>query len=137
VEETSVEERPLRACPERSRRGRVTLPFGQPGSSPCVLRKVHYSAACEAHLTRKSLWTSVSSVMVGLGFNDFAAAQAGRADADALPLTADFRVHRTQVDVPAPLGDIVRVADAVSRLRLLAADITLLCHDDSQKIQYL
>jgi hypothetical protein len=27
----------------------------------------------------------------------------------------------------------VRVADAVSRLRLLAADITLLCHEDSQK----
>jgi hypothetical protein len=31
----------------------------------------------------------------------------------------------------------VRVADAVSRLRLLAADIALLCHDDSQKFQYL
>jgi hypothetical protein len=26
----------------------------------------------------------------------------------------------------------VGVADAVSRLRLLAADITLLCHDDSR-----
>jgi hypothetical protein len=37
-------------------------------------------------------------------------------------------VHRTQIHIPAPLGNVVRVADAVSRLRLLAADITLLCH---------
>ena len=29
-----------------------------------------------------------------LGFNDFAAAQAGRANADALALSRDFRVHR-------------------------------------------
>ena len=63
-----------------------------------------------------------------LRFDDFAAAQAGRADADPLPLPRYLGVHRTQVDVPAPLGDVVGVADAVSRLRLLAADITLLCH---------
>ena len=67
-----------------------------------------------------------------LSFGDFAAAQAGRADANALPLTVDLRVHRTQIDVPAPLGDVMSVADAVSRLRLLAADITLLCHDYSR-----
>ena len=58
-----------------------------------------------------------------LRFNDFAAAQAGRADADTLALALDLGVHRTQIDVPAPLGDVVGVADAVSRLRLLAADI--------------
>jgi hypothetical protein len=29
------------------------------------------------------------------------------------------------------------VADAVSRLRLLAADFTLLCHDDSRVVQIL
>jgi len=74
----------------------------------------------------------VSSVVNALRFDDFAAAQAGRADADALSLAIDLGVHRTQVDVPAPLGDVVGVADAVSRLRLLAADFTLLCHDDSQ-----
>ena len=66
--------------------------------------------------------------MEKLGFNDFSAAQAGCAHADALSLSANLGVHRTQVDVPAPLGDVVGVADAVSRLRLLAADITLLCH---------
>jgi hypothetical protein len=31
----------------------------------------------------------------------------------------------------------VGVADAVSRLRLLAADIALLCHGDSRRIQIL
>ena len=51
-------------------------------------------------------------------------------------LAVPLGVYRTQVDVPAPLGDIVRVADAVSRLRLLAADIALLCHGRySQRIQ--
>ena len=64
-----------------------------------------------------------------LCFNDFAAAQAGGADADALALSVDFGVYRTQVDVPAPTGHVMGVADAVSRLRLPAADITLLCHD--------
>src|SRR5215469_4166934 len=63
-----------------------------------------------------------------LGFHDFTATQAGRADADPLSLAIDLGVHRTQVNIPAPLGDVVGVADAVSRLRLLAADITLLCH---------
>ena len=63
-----------------------------------------------------------------LGLNDFAAAQAGRADADALSLAVHFSVHWTQIDVPAPLRDVMGVADAVSRLRLLAADFTLLCH---------
>ena len=64
-----------------------------------------------------------------LRLNDFAAAQAGRAHADTFTLAVDFGVHRAQVDVPAPLGHVVGVADAVSRLRLLAANITLLCHD--------
>jgi hypothetical protein len=64
-----------------------------------------------------------------LRFNDFAATQAGGADADAFSLAGNFGVDRPQVDVPAPLGHVVGVADAVSRLRLLAADFTLLCHD--------
>jgi hypothetical protein len=70
-----------------------------------------------------------------LRLGDFAAADAGGADAHALALARDLGVHRTQIDVPAPLGDVMRVADAVSRLRLLAADITLLCHDDSLRVQ--
>ena len=67
-------------------------------------------------------------VVNSLRLDDFTAAQAGRADADPLSLTVHLGVHRTQVNIPAPLGDVVGVADAVSRLRLLAADIALLCH---------
>jgi hypothetical protein len=60
----------------------------------------------------------------------FAAAQAGGADAHAPGGGgAHAGVHRTQIDVPATLGDVVGVADAVSRLRLLAANFTLLSHD--------
>ena len=67
----------------------------------------------------------------GLCLHDLTAAEAGGADANALSLAADLGVHGTQVDVPAPFSNVVRVADAVARLRLLAADITLLCHDRS------
>ena len=61
-----------------------------------------------------------------LCFDYFAAAQAGRAHADALGGSAHAGVHRTQIHVPAPLGDVMGVADTVSELRLLAADIALL-----------
>jgi hypothetical protein len=64
-----------------------------------------------------------------LGFDYFAAAQAGRANADALGSGPHLGMHRAQVDVPAPFGHIVGVADVVSELRPLAADITDSCHD--------
>ena len=70
-----------------------------------------------------------------LRFDHFAAAQAGGADADALGGGAYASVYWTQIDVPAPLGDVMGVADAVSELRLLAADITLLCHDCCRSFQ--
>ena len=63
-----------------------------------------------------------------LRFNHFAAAQAGGADADAFGGGAHFGVDRAQVDVPAPLGHVVGVADIVSELRPLAAEITNMCH---------
>jgi len=72
-----------------------------------------------------------------LGLNHFAAAQAGRAHAHAFSSGPNPRMNRTQIDVPTPLSHVMGVADAVSRLRLLAADITLLCHDYSRKIQSL
>ena len=63
-----------------------------------------------------------------LRFNDFAAAQAGRADADSFGRGANLGVDRAQVDVPAPFGHVVRVTDIVPKLRPLAADITNMCH---------
>ena len=64
-----------------------------------------------------------------LGFGDFAGTQAASADANALSHARYLGVYRTQVNVPAPLSHVVSVADVVSRLRPLAADITYLCHD--------
>ena len=64
-----------------------------------------------------------------LSFRDLAAADARSAGANTLGGSSDARMHRAQVDVPTPLCHIVSVADVVSRLRLLAADIAFLCHD--------
>jgi hypothetical protein len=63
-----------------------------------------------------------------LRFDYFAATQAGRADADTPGRRTHFGVDRAQVDVPAPLGHVVSVADIVPELRPLAADITNMCH---------
>jgi len=68
------------------------------------------------------------SVVVNLCLNHFAAAQAGGAHADALGCTLYPGSHGAQVDVPAPAGHVMGVADGISKLRLLAADITNLCH---------
>ena len=70
----------------------------------------------------------------GLRLYDFAAAQAGRAHADALRPAFYFGADRSQIDVPAPLGHVVGVADVVSELRPLAADRANLCHDCSEEI---
>jgi hypothetical protein len=72
-----------------------------------------------------------------LRLRDFAAANAGGADAHTLRRRTHAGVHRTQIYIPAPLGNVVGVADAVSELRLLAADITLLCHDCSNPFRGL
>ena len=40
-------------------------------------------------------------------------------------------VNRTQIDVPAPLAYVVGVADGISELRPLAADITNSCHNST------
>ena len=64
-----------------------------------------------------------------LRLDHFAAANASGAYSHALGGRAHAGVYWTQIDVPAPLGDVMRVANAVSGLRLLAADFTLLCHD--------
>ena len=77
------------------------------------------------------------SALIFLSFDHFAATQAGGADAHALGGSAHASVYGAQVHVPAPLGDVVGVADAVSRLRLLAADFTLLSHDCCRSFQGL
>jgi hypothetical protein len=66
------------------------------------------------------------------GFDDFAAAQAGSANADALVAALHFSVDRAQIDVPTPLGHVMGVADIVPKLRPFAADFAYLCHDCSE-----
>ena len=72
-----------------------------------------------------------------LGFDYFAASQAGGADAHALGSAFHFGANRAQVDVPSPTRHVVGVADGISKLRPSAADITNLCHDDSREVQNL
>jgi hypothetical protein len=67
-----------------------------------------------------------------LGFDHFAAAQAAGTDAEALVAALHFGSHRAQINVPAPPRGVVGVADSISKLRPLAADITNLCHDCSR-----
>ena len=70
-------------------------------------------------------------MICNLRFDYFAAAQAGRADADSLPDAIYLCANWAKIDVPAPPADIVRVTDSVSKLRPLAANITNVCHECS------
>src|SRR5579863_4685664 len=88
-------------------------------------------AECKPYFRRGVIEGAVG----GLRFGDFAAANAGSADAHALGSRAHASVHRAQIHVPAPLGDVMGVADAVTELRLLAADITLMSHDCCRSFQ--
>src|SRR5947207_2304741 len=63
-----------------------------------------------------------------LGFDDFAAAQAGRANAHTLGGGANSCMHRAQINIPAPLAHVVGMADRIAAHRLLAANFTNLCH---------
>ncbi len=69
---------------------------------------------------------------LGLRLNDFAAAQAGGANADPLARALHLGVNRAQIDVPAPLGHVVGVADVISKLRPFAAYFANLCHHYSE-----
>ena len=64
-----------------------------------------------------------------LGFDYFAASQAGGADSDVFGRGSYFGVNGAEIDVPAALADVVGVADGVAELRPLAADITDSCHN--------
>ena len=63
-----------------------------------------------------------------LCLNDLSTAQAGGADAHTFVARTGLGMNRAEVDVPAPLGHVMRVTDVIARARLLAADLTYLCH---------
>ena len=68
------------------------------------------------------------AVVLG-GFLDFAATDAGSANAHAFGGAVNQCANGLQVEVPAPLGYVVRVADAVAKLRPTAANFTYSCHE--------
>jgi hypothetical protein len=63
------------------------------------------------------------------GFLNFAGLNARRAHTDTLGRASDHRMDGLQVDVPAPLSDVVGVADAVSELRTAHTNFTHFRHD--------
>jgi len=65
---------------------------------------------------------------VTLRLNHFAAAEAGRANPNALGSALHPGVNRTQIYIPAPFGHVMGVTDVISKLRPLAAKIAYLCH---------
>ena len=71
------------------------------------------------------------------GLCDFAAADTRRACANALAHALYLRLHRTQIHIPASFSNVVGVADVVSKLRALAADIAYSCHDLCSRTYFL
>jgi len=69
---------------------------------------------------------------LSLSLNNFAAAQAGCADTNALGGAVHSGPDGAQIHVPAPLTHVVGVTDVVSKLRPLAADLAYLCHEPLQ-----
>ena len=62
------------------------------------------------------------------GFLNLAVADAGCARANALTRAADNRPHRLQVYIPAPIRNIVGMANLMPELRPFAANIANSCH---------
>ena len=65
--------------------------------------------------------------------DDLARTDAGGADADAAIAVGGGSLYRLQIDVPTATGDVVRVTDAITKKRLLAAHFTNLSHNHSKK----
>jgi hypothetical protein len=72
---------------------------------------------------------TIRGLIKTLCLDDLAAADAGRADAHVLVSGSHFGMNRAQINVPAPLGHVVGVADGISKLRSLAANIANSCHN--------
>ena len=63
------------------------------------------------------------------GFDDFAGLDAAGANANALVAARNLSLYRAEIDVPAALGDVVRMRNLVTELRTFAADGANLSHD--------
>src|SRR3984893_4756739 len=93
------------------------------------LRRAIGSCKVARRQTKARRMPTIRGLCRRLRLNHFPAAQAGSADAYVLGSGSHPGMNRAQIDVPAPLTDIVGVADGISELRPLAADITNSCHN--------
>lgn len=66
---------------------------------------------------------------------DFAGANAGSTNANALSRTFDKRVHGLKIQIPAALADVMGVTDAMSELGPTTTDFTNLCHKEHTSTQ--
>src|SRR5207248_1062008 len=73
-----------------------------------------------------------NAVNVRLRLRNLTALQAISADAHPLGCAVHTRAHRPQINVPAAIAHVVRMRNVVAELRLLAANITNLCHGSLQ-----
>jgi hypothetical protein len=64
--------------------------------------------------------------------NYLAGLNAPSADSNPLAAAGDLGLNGTKIDIPAPLGNIVRMRNLIAELRTLAADCTNLSHDQLQ-----
>jgi hypothetical protein len=71
---------------------------------------------------------AIKAYAVQLSFGDFAGTNAGSADLDPRVAAIHDRSHPVQVDIPPASGDVVGVADSISKTRPLAANSADLWH---------
>jgi len=69
----------------------------------------------------------------GACLDDLAGLQAAAANPQPLRPAIHLRLHRVQIHIPAPLRNVVRMRNVVSKLRTLAANVANLCHVFLQK----
>ena len=62
------------------------------------------------------------------GLLDLIALDAGSANANSLRRAGNHRTNLLEIDIPAPVGNIVSVADLVPKLRAAATYIAYSCH---------
>jgi hypothetical protein len=94
---------------------------------------MRFSLRKTAHVVvASSAKRSVSLPGLKLSLDYLAGFNAPRADPNAFAAAGDLGLNGTKIDIPAPLGNIVRMRDLIAELRTLAADCTNLSHDQLQ-----
>jgi hypothetical protein len=68
-----------------------------------------------------------------LGLDDLPSFQTAAADANPPCTAPNLCLHRVQIHIPPPPGDVVRVRNVIPKLRTLAANTANLCHVFSNK----